>query len=111
MLYCLQVVEAQGRIGAVRSLLYLAHGMYKPGMTGPTLTARARENVFLLLEAGVVGGLVELLGLELEQGRGVYEGTKENITIADNLNLRGTVQTSEILYMHVHVYACTCTCV
>ena len=49
--------------------------------------------MFLLLEMGVVGAVVELLGLELEQGRGVYEGTRANITIADNLNLRGKICT------------------
>ena len=81
--------RVQERISAVRSLLYVAHGLYKPGMSATTLEAQARENVFLLLEMGVVGGVVDLLGLELEQGRGVYEGTRANITIADNLNLRG----------------------
>ena len=84
-----QVSKAQDRISAVRSLLYVAHGLYKPGMTEELLEAQARENVFLLLEVGVVGGVIDLLGLELEQGRGVYEGTRSNITIADNLNLRG----------------------
>ena len=73
----------------MRSLLYVAHGLYKPGMTDEQLEAQARDNVFLLLEVGVVGGVIDLLGLELEQGRGVYEGTRANITIADNLNLRG----------------------
>ena len=49
----------------------------------------ARENVFLLLEMGVYEATLELLGMEMERGRGVYEGTKTNITIADNHNLRG----------------------
>ncbi len=84
-----QVTKPQDRICAVRSLLYLAHGLYCPGMSPATLTAQARDNVFLLLEVGVVGSVIELLGVELEQGRGVYEGSRGNITIADNLNLRG----------------------
>ena len=50
----------------------------------------ARANVFLLLEMGVYEATLELLGMEMERGRGVYEGTKTNITIADNHNLRGT---------------------
>ena len=50
----------------------------------------SRENVFLLLEMGVYEATLELLGMEMERGRGVYEGTKTNITIADNHNLRGT---------------------
>lgn len=54
------------------------------------MAALARENVFLLLEMGVYEATLELLGVEMERGRGVYEGTKTNITIADNLNLRGT---------------------
>ena len=58
-------------------------------MTRTQLIAQSRENVFLFLQVGVVGSVVELLGLELEQGRGMYEGTKANITIAENLNLRG----------------------
>ena len=49
----------------------------------------ARANVFLLLEMGVYEATLELLGMEMERGRGVYEGTKTNITIADNHNLRG----------------------
>ena len=49
----------------------------------------ARENVFLLLEMGVYEATLELLGVEMQRGRGIYEGTKTNITIADNLNLRG----------------------
>ena len=49
----------------------------------------ARENVFLLLELGVYESTVELLRLEMERGRGGYEGTRANITIADNLSLRG----------------------
>ena len=52
----------------------------------------ARENVFLLLEMGVYEATLELLGMEMERGRGVYEGTKTNITIADNHNLRGTYE-------------------
>lgn len=59
-------------------------------MTSADLIVRARENVFLFLEVGVVMSVVELLGLELEQGRGMYEGSRGNITIANNLNLRGT---------------------
>jgi hypothetical protein len=54
----------------------------------------ARENVFLLLEMGVYEATLELLGMEMERGRGVYEGTKTNITIADNHNLRG-------MYMYI----------
>ena len=49
----------------------------------------SRENVFLLIEMGVYEATLELLGMEMERGRGVYEGTKTNITIADNHNLRG----------------------
>ena len=60
------------------------------------MAALARENVFLLLEMGVYEATLELLGMEMERGRGVYEGTKTNITIADNHNLRGT-------YMYVCV--------
>ena len=58
-------------------------------MTSAELIATARENVFFLLEMGVTGSVIELLGVELEQGRGMYEGSRGNITIADNLNLRG----------------------
>lgn len=58
-------------------------------MTSADLITRARDNVFFLLEMGVVGNVIELLGVELEQGRGMYEGSRGNITIADNLNLRG----------------------
>ena len=73
----------------MRSLLYLAHGLYHPGMDPADLVAQARENVFLLLELGVVESVIDLLGLEMERGRGMYEGSRGSITIADNLNLRG----------------------
>ena len=83
------MANTQDRIAAVRSLLYLAHGMYSPGLDVLELTQNGRENVFLFLEMGVYDAAVELLTLEMEQGKGVYEGSKANITIADNLNLRG----------------------
>lgn len=63
--------------------------MYSPGMDELELTHNGRENVFLFLEMGVYNAAVELLTLEMEQGKGVYEGSKASITIADNLNLRG----------------------
>lgn len=85
----LQMVKTQDRICAVRCLLYLSLGLYQPGMTSTELVTRARRNVFFLLEMGIVGSVIELLGVELEQGRGMYEGSRGNITIADNLNLRG----------------------
>ena len=66
------------------------------GIDEAEMAALARENVFLLLEMGVYEATLELLGMEMERGRGVYEGTKTNITIADNHNLRGT-------YMYVCV--------
>ena len=97
-----KVTKVQDRISAVRSLLYVAHGLYKPGMSPERLEAQARENVFLLLEVGVVGGVVELLGLEMEQGRGVYEGTRASITIADNLNLRGMSVAMAIPILLIH---------
>ena len=61
------------------------------GIEETEMAALARENVFLLLEMGVYEATLELLGVEMERGRGVYEGTKTNITIADNLNLRGVL--------------------
>ena len=61
------------------------------GIDEAEMAVLARENVFLLLEMGVYEATLELLGMEMERGRGVYEGTKTNITIADNHNLRGTL--------------------
>ena len=83
------MVNTKDRIAAVRSLLCLAHGMFASGIDEAEMAAHARESVFLLLEMGVYEATLELLGMEMERGRGVYEGTKTNITIADNLNLRG----------------------
>ena len=83
-----EVVKPQDRISAVKSLLYLAHGNYVPGTEEGDLEQNARENIFLLLEIGVYSATVELLALEMEQGKGIYEGSKSNITIADNHNLR-----------------------
>ena len=85
---------------AVRSLLYLCMGNYEPGLEQLDLLMAARENVFLLLELGVYEGTVELLRLEMERGRGGYEGARANITIADNLCLRGKCV----------VCVCVCTC-
>ena len=83
-----ELVKPQDRTAAVKIFLYLAHGNYAPGMDEPTLEHCARLNIFLLLEMGVFEAAVELLALEMEQGRGVYEDSKVSITIADNLNLR-----------------------
>lgn len=79
---------AQERLSAVRQLLYLAHGNYRPDMAESELCRVARQNVFLLLQAGAFEATVELLSLEMEQGRGVYESSKSNINIANNHNLR-----------------------
>ena len=64
------------------------------------LECRARENIFLFLKTGVYQATIELLALEMEQGKGVYEGTKASITIADNLNLRSTLN---LLYLFLEV--------
>lgn len=83
-----EVVKPQDRIAAVKSLLYLAHGNYAPGMEEADLQHFSRENIFLMLQMGVYDSAIELLSLEMEQGKGIYEGSKVNITIADNRNLR-----------------------
>lgn len=83
-----EVVKPQERLEAVKSLLYLAHGNFAPDIKEASLEPTARANVFLMLELGVYGATIELLAVEMEQGKGVYEGTRENITIADNYNLR-----------------------
>ena len=83
-----EVVKPLERLEAVKSLLYLAHGNFAPDIEEVSLEPTARANVFLMLELGVYGATVELLAIEMEQGKGVYEGTRANITIADNYNLR-----------------------
>lgn len=83
-----ELIKLQDRTAAVKSLLYLAHGNYVPGMDETSLECNARENIFLLLDVGVFEATAELLSLEMGQGKGVYEGSKTSITIADNLNLR-----------------------
>lgn len=83
-----EVVKPQERLEAVKSLLYLAHGNFAPDIKEESLEPTARANVFLMLELGVYSATIELLAVEMEQGKGVYEGTRGNITIADNYNLR-----------------------
>lgn len=83
-----EVVKPQERLEAVKCLLYLAHGNFAPGVCEESLEPTARENIFMMLELGVYCAAIELLALEMEQGKGVYEGTRSNITIADNYNLR-----------------------
>ena len=83
-----ELVKPQDRLEAVKCLLYLAHGNFAPDVKEDTLEPTARANVFLMLELGVYGAAIELLAVEMEQGKGVYEGTRANITIADNYNLR-----------------------
>ncbi|XP_064397800.1 striatin-interacting proteins 2-like [Halichondria panicea] len=83
-----EVVGAQDRVLAVRSLLYLSMGNYEPGLEQEDLFMASRENVFLLLDLGVYEGTVELLRLEMERGRGSFDGSRANITVADNLSLR-----------------------
>lgn len=100
----LKVVNAADRILAVRSLLYLSLGTYEPGMDELDIMMAARENVFLLLELGVYESTVELLRLEMERGRGSYEGARANITIADNLSLRG-VCVCVFTYIFINVYS------
>ena len=83
-----EVIKPQDRIAAVKSLLYLALGNYGPAKEEAELERNTRENIFRFLEMGVYEAAIELLSLEMEQGKGVYEGSKSNITIADNHNLR-----------------------
>ena len=83
-----EVVKPQERLEAVKCLLYLAHGNFAPDIKEESLEPMARANIFLMLELGVYGATIELLAVEMEQGKGVYEGTRANITIADNYNLR-----------------------
>ena len=83
-----EVVKPQERLEAVKSLLYLAHGNFAPDVEESSLEPTARSNVFLMLELGVYEATIELLSVEMEQGKGVYEGSRSNITIADNYNLR-----------------------
>ena len=85
-----EVVKPQERLEAVKCLLYLAHGNFAPEIKESTysLEPTARSNVFLMLELGVYEAAIELLSVEMEQGKGVYEGSRSNITIADNYNLR-----------------------
>jgi len=45
---------------------------------------------------------VELLRLEMERGRGGFEGARANITIADNLSLRGTCICLYIYFIQVY---------
>ena len=92
------VVSPLDRIGAVKSLLYLAHGNYAPGQSEAVLERHGRDNVFLFLEVGVYEACIELLGLEMAQGKGVYEGGKGTITIADNHSLRACLS---LLYVVV----------
>lgn len=82
------IVAPLDRTAAVKSLLYLAHGNFAPGKPEADLERDGRENVFLFLETGVYDSCIELLGLEMEQGKGVYEGSRASITIADNHSLR-----------------------
>lgn len=83
-----ELVQPQDRLEAVKCLLYLAHGNFAPDVKEETLEPTARANIFLMLELGVYGATIELLAVEMEQAKGVYEGTRANITIADNYNLR-----------------------
>ena len=41
------------------------------------------------MSTGVYEGTVELLRLEMERGRDSFDGSRANITVADNLSLRG----------------------
>lgn len=97
-----EVVKPLDRISAVKSLLYLAHGNYAPGMEEGDLERNTRENIFLMLEVGVYDAAVELLALEMEQGKGIYEGSKSNITIADNHNLRVCLSLLYVIVETVH---------
>ncbi|CAI8001053.1 Striatin-interacting protein 1 homolog [Geodia barretti] len=83
-----EVVEPKERLEAVKCLLYLAHGNFAPDVREESLEPTARANIFMMLELGVYCATIELLAVEMEQGKGVYEGTRANITIADNYNLR-----------------------
>ena len=83
-----EVAQPQERLEAVKCLLYLAHGNFTPEMREESLEPTARENIFMMLDLGVYCATIELLAVEMEQGKGVYEGTRANITIADNYNLR-----------------------
>jgi hypothetical protein len=95
-----EVINPQHRLEAVHCFLYLSHGNYDIGSDEGVIVQYSRANVFLMIEAGVYPALVELLALEKEGGRGLYENTKNKITISDNVILRGCLS---VLYVMIEV--------
>ena len=91
------MVNLEERLGAVRSLLYLAHGNYCYGIDEGDITQCSRANVFLMIQVGVYPAVVELLALEKENGRGAFDATKNKITIADNVTLRAAMNLLYVL--------------
>ena len=65
------------------------------------------------MSTGVYEGTVELLRLEMERGRGSFDGSRANITVADNLSLRGNQTKSplnfELTPPHTHTHTHTHT--
>ena len=95
-----EVVSAQERLDAIQSMMYLAHGNFMFGIDEVDISQYSRANILMMIEVGVFQATVELLALEKELGRGIYENNKGNITIADNVSLRCCLS---VLYVMVEV--------
>ena len=100
MLERFEVVNPDSRLEAAQSLLYLAHGNFMIGIDEADICQFSRINIFLMLELGVFPSTVQLIGLEKERGRGVYENSKGPISIADNQSLRVCLS---LLYVIIEV--------
>ena len=95
-----EVVDSKERLAAVRCFQYLSHGNYMYGIDEQDISEYSRANILLMIEAGVFPALIELLALEKERGRGMFEENKNKITISDNVILRSCLS---VIYTMIEV--------
>ncbi|XP_052213602.1 striatin-interacting protein 1 homolog isoform X2 [Dreissena polymorpha] len=100
----LEVAERDRRVQALRSLLYLAQGVFGECSSPEDVLETSRCNIHLLYEHGLYYSLVELLSMEVENQELLAAAMrKSNVCIKDSVHLRIILS---VLYTMVEVMRC-----
>ncbi|XP_076338024.1 striatin interacting protein isoform X2 [Tachypleus tridentatus] len=101
LLDAIEVSQRASRMLAVRAILYLVQGVFGECLTLDEQPRLARENIFLLYEAGVFHTFVQLLNMEAENSSAATSALrKPAVSLGDSTDLRVILS---VLYTFVEV--------